>query len=322
MVYLDNAASTKVSPLISNFLIETYNNNFANQEGIHKEAYNIRQRILQAEKSISQSLTNEENGVFFTSSGTDALHLIVKNPMFNSGNIVTTAVEHSALHSAIRMYNDNVRIVRIKNNGTVDLEHLEQLLDKETTLVAIHHIHSETGVIQDLILINKIIRKFAINAKFLSDTIQSACKVNIPWKSAQLDFALIAAHKIGAPAGCAIIYKKDKQITNYFVNLRKKYHSVGRVEPALILTFAKACEEAEKNRAVLYSDTVKLNSLLRQNLSEIKLSNNSKIIFPIDKNSASPYIINFIIPNYQAAILVRALSEELIEHLKVIIKEY
>ncbi len=310
MIYLDNAASAPITSTTLDFFKQQAISNFANQEAIHKAGYDIRKVIKNAENRLISHISSDNSSakVQFIASGTDALNLTLKYPF--SGNIITTSVEHPALSQAIeRQENCEVRKVRISQNGLIDLERLEELIDDKTSLLAIHHIHSETGIIQPLCEIRKILNGKKSKAKFLVDTIQSANKLKIPWDEAQIDFAYIAAHKIGAPAGGIIIYRNDKNLSQFFINAREKEHSIGRTEPSLELTLIESFIQNSINSDALYQKINAFNKCLRKELEKIKLVKN-KILFPVSEYLASPFILNFIVPNYQAGVLLRMLSEK------------
>ncbi len=310
MIYLDNAASVPITSDILDLFKQNTINCFANQEAIHSEAYNVRNLLKKAEKKLSSYVSEENDNikVQWGASGTDCLNLTLRHPF--KGNIITTSVEHSALNEAItRKNNCEVRKVRISQNGIIDLNHLNELIDAKTSLLAIHQIHSETGVIQPLCEVRKIMDRHNSKAKFLVDTIQSAGKINIPFDDAKIDFAYIAAHKIGAPAGGLIIYRDTDNFAQFFNDLRTKEHSIGRAEPSLELTLIEKFIQTCDNSNLLYKKISTYNEQLREELINIKLFKD-KIFFPVPNHLASPFILNFIVPNYQAGVLLRMCSDQ------------
>ncbi len=311
MIYLDNAAATPVSSELLDFYKKQSLTFFANQEAIHSAGYDIREKLEKAKQTVLNNLIQSDNAeIMWTASGTESLTLTLKQPSLIKGNIITTNIEHSALAEAIIASNTEIKKVRTLKTGEIDLSHLEELIDEKTSLVAIHHVHSETGIIQDLCEVRKVIDNKKSDAKFLVDTVQSAGKIEIPWDKAMLDFAFIASHKIGGTAGAAIIYRKNKEIQNFFLDLRSKYHSVSRAEPANILTLAEQIKNVCGVREDVYKKMSKYNFDLRQAIEKIKLFNQKKIIFTTNIENSSPYILNFILPDYQAGVLVRMLSQK------------
>jgi cysteine desulfurase len=312
-IYFDNAASSMPDQDIIAYQYSFSSSFYANQEAVHQLAYNLRKKIDFAEKNVSRILCGEENFVQWGNSGTDIFNLLSGFEGFKKGNIITSPMEHPALNAALRRTGAEIRLVKIKD-GQINLDDFKKLIDKNTLLTAFHHIQSETGIIQPLVEIRKIINECSSQCLFMSDTIQSATKIPIPWKEAELDIISISGHKIGASEGAALIFNKNKPILNelnqYFKLCRKKYYTAGRPNPATVLALshgiAKKMKEQNKNL-----DRIKtINSLLRKNLAGLKLFNKKNIIFTVPEEKASPYILHFIVPGYQSAVLVRMMSKE------------
>ena len=205
----------------------------------------------------------------------------------------------------------------MQKDGTLNLDHLHSLIDEQTKAVVIHHINSETGLIQDLTAVGNMILKCNKKTLFIADTIQSAGKIMIPWQEAKLDFVLISGHKTGAPGGAAAVFTEKKvsadfKFNNYFKNLRTVEHLKSRPVPAIVFALVKSVETLYEMMQENYGKAVELNNLIRKRVNELKLFNNKKIIFPAKKDLATPYIINFIMPGIQSAVIVRMLSEKIL----------
>jgi cysteine desulfurase len=174
-IYLDNAAAAAPEKAVIDFFASAAMSCYANQEAIHQQAYAVRQKLEAAENDLAAALTGDSSAkVIWGNSGTDLFNLFSHATMLHKGNIVTT-LEHPALQAALKRTGTELRIVPLLN-GKVDLEELGRLADRNTVLVAIHHVQSETGVVQDLPGIRKVINGCAPQALFFSDTIQSAGK--------------------------------------------------------------------------------------------------------------------------------------------------
>lgn len=306
---MDNAAASPVSSETLSFFNEQFLRCYSNQEAAHASARECRLKLDEAAEKLSFYITGTSGaGVFWTNSGTEALNAVLEMPLFKKGNTVSSPAEHPALRSAINRQCSEVRIAGVSADGSVDPEELERLLDANTVLAAFHHVQSETGALQNLCAISEIIKRRSPSALFLSDTIQSACKLAIPWKDASLDFAFVSGRKIGAPGGAAVIYR-DVCMKSYFDALRSEQHRFSRVEPAIILTLAECAERLEKERNNEIRRIEGLNAYLRKKLSGMNLQDGKKIKISLPENSASPYILHFLLPGFQSAVILRMLSE-------------
>ncbi len=309
-IYFDNAASCQPDPKILGHYYSYSSDFYANQEAAHSLAYDLRRKIELAESKISKYLCGGQTNIHWGHSGTDIFSLLSEFKGFQEGNIVTTAMEHPALLATLKRSGAEIRMVKI-TNGKVDLDNLAELLDEKTVLTAIHHVQSETGVIQDLAVIHKVIDKHAPQSVFMSDTIQSAGKIKIPWNEAKLDIISISGHKIGAPSCAALLINpKLSAFIEYLKLCRKEYYTASRPEPAAVLALAECIEKKQIENTENLEKICKINNFLRQELSKLKLFNDKKIVLTIPEENSSPYILHFIVPGYQSGVLVRMLSEE------------
>ena len=309
-VYFDNAASCRPDPEILGHYYSYSSDFYANQEAAHGLAYDLRQKIELAESKISNYLCDKETNIHWGHSGTDIFSLLSEFKGFQEGNIVTTAMEHPALLATLKRSGSEIRIVKITNRQ-VDLENLAELLDEKTVLTTINHVQSETGAIQDLAAVRKVIDKHAPQSIFMSDTIQSAGKIKIPWSEAKLDIISVSGHKIGAPACAALLINPQlNAFIEYLKLCRKEYYTASRPEPAAVLALAECIVKKQTEKTENLEKICKINSLLRQELPKLKLFNNKKIVLTIHEENASPYILHFIVPGYQSGVLVRMLSQE------------
>jgi len=307
-IYFDNAAACEPDPKVLGHYYAYASRFYANQEAAHSLAYDLRVQLDLAATQLAKAVCAQEANVHWGHSGTDIFSLFGEFPAFQGGNIVTTAMEHPALLAALRRTGSEIREVKI-TDGRVDLGHLLELLDDKTVLTSIHHVQSETGIIQDLVGIRKVLTQTAPQSLFMSDTIQSAMKIKIPWNEAKLDIISVSGHKIGAPACAALLLNNKNLKLNAFVEYlklcRKEYYTASRPEPAAILALAYAATQEKKP-----DDISKINTLLRNALPKLKLFNDKKIILTIPPENASKYILHFIVPGYQSGVLVRMLSQE------------
>ena len=312
-VYFDNAASCQPDPKILGHYYAYASRFYANQEAAHSLAYNLRTKIELAATQLSQALCGQSTDVHWGHSGTDIFSLFSEFEGFQNGNIVTAPMEHPAMSTALNRTGSEIREVKI-SDGRVDLEHLAKLLDEKTVLTSIHHVQSETGVIQDLAAVRKVIDKEAPQSIFMSDTIQSAGKIKIPWNEAKLDIISVSGHKTGAPACGALLLNdhnlKIKAFCKYLKLCRKEYYTASRPEPAAVLALTQCLAKQQIEQAENLAKINKINNFLRQELPKLKLFNNKKIILTMPEENASPYILHFIVPGYQSGVLVRMLSEE------------
>ncbi len=270
----------------------------------------LRQRIAESADLLLSALAIKNSRIFWGSSGSALFALLAEYPGFRHGNIVTTAAEHPALIAALRRTGAELRLAACPG-GKIDSEKLSALLDANTVLIAIHHVHNETGVMQDVMAVRQAMRESASRALLLVDTIQSAGKIPLPCENAQVDIAVVSGSKIGVPGGGALLLRQRPEVNllwEYLESCRTKLYIAGRPNPALAISLAEGCRYCGETMQEVSTKIVHINHYLRKNLASIKLANGKRITFTISPGNASPYILHFTVPGYQSAVLIRMLS--------------
>jgi len=210
-VYLDNAATTPIHPLVVEAMIPVLSHQFGNPSSIHSFGREVRSAVENSRKKIASLLHTSPSEIFFTSGGTEADNMAIRCSVFDLGikHIITSPIEHHAvLHTAEDMEARGLvklSLVKIDNKGHVDLEHLEALLkENERTLVSLMHANNEIGTMIDLNKVGNICRKY--DALFHSDTVQTLGHYTHNLSELPIDFITGAAHKFHGPKGIGFLY--------------------------------------------------------------------------------------------------------------------
>ena len=112
--------------------------------------------------------------------------------------------------------NIEVDLVKIKEDGHIDLDHLETLLQKDTsTLVSLMHANNEIGNLLPIKKVSDLCRKH--NAYFHSDTVQTMGHYAFDVKELDIDFLTCAAHKLHGPKGVGFLFIKNNIQINQFI---------------------------------------------------------------------------------------------------------
>ena len=310
-VYLDNAASMvpddSVLELFSGYSRDFY----ANPESEHTSGLDCSMAVSEAGRKAALALTGSRDyDLIWASSATEAMNMVLSCREIIGRHVLVSRAEHPAFSGTLGRFAAETRQVGIRRDGAVDLEQLAEKCTGETTAMAVHHVQNETGALQDLKVISNTLRKRSPGSLLIVDSVQSACKLPVPFIEAGINIAFVGGHKIGFPSGGAAVFRFDSErqkaaLRAHIAVLRSKQHSIGRVEPPVALCLSEAVCHACDKLAGRLGQAKKLNSLLRKKLAESGLD----VRFLIPAELASPYIASVMLPGYHAQILVRMLSE-------------
>ena len=194
-----------------------------------------------------------------------------------------------------------VDFVNILPNGQIDLHHLEELIRKDTILISICAVNSETGFKQPLKTIRQVINKKNPNVIFHSDLTQALGKTRFYLND--LDLASFSSHKIYAPKGIGILYKKrDLQIDTLIYGTTENCPFRGGTPPLpLVVAFSKAIR--------LMNDKLESNIKKCEKLKSELLKGLSKYPIQINSNELCvPQIVNFSLLKIKSETFVHALE--------------
>lgn len=211
-VYLDNAATTQVRDEVIVKMQEALTEFYGNPSSTHSYGRSAKTAIEKARKTIAKTLNAHPSEIIFTSGGTEADNMILRCAVRDLGvkTIITSKIEHHAvLHTAEeleREYGIALWFVNLDANGNPDLEHLQELLQKDASkkMVSLMHVNNEIGNIVDIAAIGELCK--SNQALFHSDTVQSVG--HYPWdvQETPVDFFTAAAHKFHGPKGVGFAF--------------------------------------------------------------------------------------------------------------------
>lgn len=292
MVYLDYSATTPVDEDILNTYIEITRDYVGNVNSLHKCGQQSKKLYENSILDICSCFGCIPSEIIMTSGASESNSLAILGTIFNregKKHIITSKLEHKSildLMNYLKSKNIDIDYVNVLSNGQVDLIHLEKLINENTILVSICGVNSEIGYRQDLKSINDIIKKKNKDTLFHSDLTQALGKTKFDLKD--VDMASFSSHKIYAPKGCGILYKRrnieiDKLI--YGANNLYRYRGGTPVLP-LVVSFSMAIKKSFENLDNNVKKCMELNKLLENELSkyDVKINSNEYSI---------PQIFNF-----------------------------
>ena len=211
LVYLDNAASTKISARVVEKMMESYSENYGNPSSTHKLGQKARATVEKTRNLIAGYLGVEGKEIIFTSGGAEGNNLIIRGALnaydYKGKHIITSKIEHSTVLKTCQQLEREgyeVTYIDVDENGVVNLEQLKNSIRKDTVIVSIMYANNETGVKQPIKEIGKMLENTSI--MFHTDAVQAMCKEVIFPKDLKIDAITVAAHKFYGPKGAGFVY--------------------------------------------------------------------------------------------------------------------
>lgn len=220
-VYLDNAATTALDPIVLEAMMPFFKEQFGNPSSIHAHGREVRAAIEKSRKKIADLLNISPSELFFTSTGTEADNTALRCTVEAHGirRIISTKIEHHAvLHTTDLLGKQGLEIVHLKldDDGNFSYEELEELLKQQTpTLVSLMHANNEIGNLQDLTKTGELCAEYG--ALFHSDTVQTMGHYVHDFDKLKIDFAVGSAHKFHGPKGIGFLYINHETRINPFI---------------------------------------------------------------------------------------------------------
>lgn len=254
LVYLDNAASTKISSGVLEKMMESYSENYGNPSSTHKLGQKARAAIETARSMIAGYIGVESKEIIFTSGGAEGNNLVIRgalNAYSSKGkHIITSKIEHSTvLKTCQQLENEGYEVtyIDVDENGVINLEQLKNSIKKDTVIVSIMYANNETGVKQPIEEIGQILENTDII--FHTDAVQAMCKEKIFPKDLKIGAMTVTAHKFYGPKGAGFVYldKKFQVEKEIWGGSQERNRRAGTENLQGILGLGTAMEEAYEN---------------------------------------------------------------------------
>ena len=254
LVYLDNAASTKISSGVLEKMMESYSENYGNPSSTHKLGQKARAAIETARSMIAGYIGVESKEIIFTSGGAEGNNLAIRgalNAYSSKGkHIITSKIEHSTvLKTCQQLENEGYEVtyIDVDENGVINLEQLKNSIRKDTVIVSIMYANNETGVKQPIEEIGQILENTDII--FHTDAVQAMCKEKIFPKDLKIGAMTVTAHKFYGPKGAGFVYldKKFQVEKEIWGGSQERNRRAGTENLQGILGLGTAMEEAYEN---------------------------------------------------------------------------
>lgn len=273
MIYLDNAATTKISDVAIAAMEPYLNDMYGNPSGVYNMGRLARETVEEARESIAKAINCNAENIFFTSGGTESDNWVLDNAGHKGSHIITTQIEHHAiLNKCAKLEQDgtNVTYMNVDENGKVSPWQIEKNIKENTSLISVMFANNEIGTIEPIEEIGKMAH--GKNVWFHTDAVQAFGHIPIDVEALRIDMLSASSHKFHGPKGVGFLYiRNPKEMSPLlYGGGQEKGKRPGTENVAGIAGMSAAVKDAVKNMDFRIKKEIKMrNYLINRILNEI-----------------------------------------------------
>lgn len=220
-IYLDNAATTKMSKTAIDEMLPYMNEIYGNPSSLHSYGQKAKEALEEAREKIADCLGCTSREITFTSGGSEAdnqaiLTAAKLGEKQGKKHIISTAFEHHAvLHTLERLKSRGfeIELLDVHENGVISACQVAEAIRPDTCLVTVMYANNEIGTVQPISEIGKICKERGV--LFHTDAVQAVGHIHINVKEQNIDMLSLSAHKFHGPKGIGVLYaRKGIQLEN------------------------------------------------------------------------------------------------------------
>ncbi|MBQ7786240.1 MAG: cysteine desulfurase NifS [Clostridia bacterium] len=250
MIYMDNAATTRMSERAFEAMRPYFMEQFANAAGTYSFANASKDAVETARKQVAKVIGAKSAEIYFTCGGTEsdnwALKGIAQAYAAKGKHMITSAIEHHAiLHSvqALEKQGWEITILPVDEFGLVDPAAVDAAIRPDTVLVSIMAANNEVGTVQPIAEIGAVCKRHGV--LFHTDAVQAYAHIPLNVDEMNIDLLSAAGHKFHGPKGVGFLYvRKGVKIAPFMDGgAQEKKRRAGTTNVAGIVGMGAAAEE-------------------------------------------------------------------------------
>lgn len=308
MIYMDNAATTRITDSVFEAMLPYLKENYGNPSAIYSLGQRSRAAIENSRIKIAEILGVKASEIYFTSSGSESDNWALKGSLLpnQENHLISSKIEHPAVLNSLKKiesWGGQASLVSVDAEGFVDLREIENSIKDSTRLISIMFANNEIGTIEPLAEISKIAREK--NILFHTDAVQAIGNIKFKIKDIGVDMLSLSGHKLGAPKGVGVLYLREGIDLDNFLDggEQERGRRASTENLASIVGLARAMEDAYNNIEDYSSYTRDLRDYTIE-----KLLNIDGIILNGPRENRLPGNINITLKNTKPQTMVQYLD--------------
>ncbi len=312
MIYLDNAATTRVLPQAAQAAVEVMTEGYGNPSSRYPLGAAAARRLKEDRDKVARALGCRGEEVYFTSCGSEgdnwAIAAAAELGRRKGKHIITTAIEHAAVLEpvkALAAQGWEVTYLQPDRQGNISLDDLKAALRPDTVLVSMMLVNNEVGTVLPVAEAARAVKASGAPALFHCDGVQGFLKLPFTPKELGVDLLTVSGHKVGAPKGVGALYVKNGVKLPPLIRGGGQESGLrsGTEATAQIAAFAAACEAglAAREGHIAAMAELKAYALdrVRAAVPEIQVIGGGQ----------APHILCLTLPGYKSEVVVRVLGD-------------
>lgn len=277
IIYMDNAATTRVSEDVLETMLPYYREHYGNPSAVYSFADQAKKAVDQARAQAADVIGAKTEEIYFTAGGSEsdnwALKATAEAYASKGKHIITSKIEHHAvLHTCqyLEKQGYEVTYLDVDEYGLISLRDLQSAIRPDTILISIMAANNEIGTIEPLAEIGKIAREHDI--LFHTDAVQAYGHIPVQVDEMNIDLLSASGHKFNGPKGVGILYiRKGVKIGSFLQGgAQERNRRAGTLHVPGIVGFGRAAEIAQKTLQERREQMIQLREhLVDRVLSEI-----------------------------------------------------
>ena len=223
MIYLDHNATSPLRESAKAAMLMALDD-VGNASSVHAAGRTARARIDKARERVAELVASASSSVIFTSGGSEANAMALKGAVVGAlaaedrlTRLFISAIEHESVRACALALSESVpglklNEIPVSKDGALDLEalRLQLMQGRGRVLVSVMAVNNETGVVQDLDGVSRIVRAEGGEGALLHvDAVQAVGRLPLSFDALGSDYMTVSAHKLGGPQGAGALIVRD-----------------------------------------------------------------------------------------------------------------